>query len=81
MRSKGVEGKKSGRTGMDHVEIWWKSLKHRDRIALSSCFAETISGPPLLLHIEEAQLVPVPVLAELIYVITLVTTAFKDYCC
>ncbi|ORY32810.1 hypothetical protein BCR39DRAFT_521705 [Naematelia encephala] len=51
-----LANRKSGRTGLDEVERWWTSQKDKS---------------PLLIHIEQAQLVPSSVLAELTYILTL----------
>ncbi|KAK8864480.1 hypothetical protein IAR55_001730 [Kwoniella newhampshirensis] len=51
-----LSGRKTGRAGLDEVELWWKGKKDKS---------------PLLLHIQEAQLVASSVLAELMYILTL----------
>ncbi|WWD17205.1 hypothetical protein CI109_101643 [Kwoniella shandongensis] len=51
-----LTGKKTGRAGLDEVELWWKGRKDKS---------------PLLLHVQDAQVVPASVLAELIYILAL----------
>ncbi|WRT66455.1 uncharacterized protein IL334_003414 [Kwoniella shivajii] len=51
-----VAGMKTGRTGIEEVELWYQSQKKKS---------------PLLLHIQEAQLVPSSVLGELMYILSL----------
>ncbi|KAL7421917.1 hypothetical protein Q5752_003689 [Cryptotrichosporon argae] len=51
-----LAAKKTGRTGIDEVERWHDRLKDR---------------PPLLLHIQQAQLMPPALLAELTYILAL----------
>ncbi|WVQ79947.1 hypothetical protein IAT38_002048 [Cryptococcus sp. DSM 104549] len=53
-----LSGKKTGRTGMDEVELWWKSRKNKT---------------PLLVHIQDAQVIPSTVLAELTYILSIHT--------
>ncbi|BEJ16323.1 hypothetical protein CspHIS471_0509280 [Cutaneotrichosporon sp. HIS471] len=51
-----LDAKKAGRTPLDEVARWWGKLRDR---------------PALLVHIEQAQLVPTTVLAELVYIVGL----------
>ncbi|CAK9781108.1 hypothetical protein CC85DRAFT_255169 [Cutaneotrichosporon oleaginosum] len=51
-----LDAKKAGRTPLDEVERWWGKLRER---------------PALLVHVEQAQLVPTTVLAELVYIVGL----------
>lgn len=65
-----VASKKSGRAGIEEVERWWLSQKDREWSARPDC-SPPPSGSPLVLHIEQAQLVPSNVLAELSYILGL----------
>ncbi|WVR06966.1 hypothetical protein IAU60_004002 [Kwoniella sp. DSM 27419] len=49
-------GRKTGRTGLDDLEKWWNAKRQK---------------PGLLLHIQDAQMVPAAILSQLIYVLTL----------
>jgi len=63
--------RKSGRTGIDEIEKWWSKLK--DRMSSKELRLRKLTpdpGPPLLLHIEQAQMIPNHVLAELTYILT-----------
>nr|ODN88183.1 hypothetical protein L203_02788 [Cryptococcus depauperatus CBS 7841] len=51
-----VTGKRTGRSGADEIEIWYKSQKNK---------------LPLLLHIQDAQTIPASVLSELTYIFAL----------
>ncbi|WVQ72624.1 hypothetical protein IAR50_002183 [Cryptococcus sp. DSM 104548] len=50
-----VSGKRTGRSGLDELEIWWKSQPAR----------------PVVIHVRDAQMIPSSVLSELIYALTL----------
>ncbi|ODN94194.1 hypothetical protein L198_05045 [Cryptococcus wingfieldii CBS 7118] len=50
-----VSGKRTGRSGIDELELWWKSKTER----------------PLLIHVRDAQMIPSSVLSELIFTLTL----------
>lgn len=52
---------------MEEVQRWWQGLDDRELSAARLLL--TLAGDPLLLHIQQAQLISATVLSELIYIV------------
>jgi hypothetical protein len=62
---------KSGMTGLDLLDNWWKGHKH----CMTLCDTESAdradeTAPTVIIHIQDAQIIPPQVLGEIIYIIT-----------
>lgn len=62
--------KRSGRSGIEEVKRWWTARKDRQYAIREFRQRSRLLGSPLLLHIEQVQLIPGWVLSELIHILT-----------
>lgn len=74
------KGVKSGMTGLDLVENWWKGHKYckstSTYLSTIRCERANDLAPTVIVHIQDAQIIPPQVLGEIIYIITQVPSPF-----